>query len=108
MTDSSNVGFIHAVYFWLKEDTSEAQKKEFEKGLEALGETPMILKWYYGKPEPNDREVVDDTFDYSWTCHFKNSEDQAAYQIHPIHDVFIEQFKDLWKTVKVFDSILNK
>lgn len=107
MASSNEIGFIHTVFFWLKEGVTEEQKKDFEKGMEALGQSPNIVKYYYGQPEGSDREVVDDSFDYSWIVHFKNSEDQARYQNDdPIHDVFVENFKDLWAKVKVYDSIL--
>ena len=107
MENTTETGFIHTVFFWLKEGTTEEQKKEFEQGMQALGKTPTIVKWYYGQPEPNERAVVDTSFDYSWICHFKNSADQASYQVDPIHDVFVEKFKHLWETVKVYDSVLK-
>ena len=104
---TKDTGFIHTVFFWLKEEVDDMERKAFEKGLEALGTTPAIIKYYYGKREPNDREVVDDSYDYAWICHFKNSEDQAIYQDHPIHHVFVENFSRLWAKVKVYDTILK-
>ena len=107
MAANNDIGFIHTVFFWLKEDVSAEQRQEFEKELEALGKTPTIHKYYYGQPEPNDRDVVDASYDYAWICHFKNSEDQAIYQDHPVHHVFIKNCSHLWATVKVYDTVLK-
>jgi hypothetical protein len=38
-------------------------------------------------------------------CHFKNKEDQDAYQIDSVHLRFIEDYKDLWKSVIVYDNL---
>jgi hypothetical protein len=94
---------IHNVYFWLN-DCSDERKTAFEEGMTDLLKIDLIEKAYWGQPAGVDREVVDSSYDYSLTVIFKNRENHDAYQTHPDHDVFIENHKDLWKTVKVLDT----
>ncbi|MEO0469780.1 MAG: Dabb family protein [Bacteroidota bacterium] len=106
-TEMKQAGFIHTVFFWLKEGTSDAQKAAFEKGLEKLGTTPSIQSFYYGKPAGTPREVVDNSYDYAWVVHFANAADQDAYQVDPIHYAFIEDHQDIWEKVQVYDTLLK-
>ncbi len=100
------ISFIHTVFFWLKDDVTQEQKAAFEKGLEKLGTVPLIRKFYYGKPAGTPRDVVDNSWDYSWIVHFTSSTDQDIYQEHPVHLEFIDRYHNLWRKVKVFDSVL--
>ena len=102
-----NPGLAHVVFFWMKSTVTEDQKKTFEGGLEKLGTSPTIQKYQWGKPAPSDREVVDDSFDYSWIVYFANREDEKAYQDEPIHHEFVEKYSDLWEKVIVYDSFLG-
>ena len=54
-----------------------------------------------------DREVVDNSYDYAWICHFKSAEDEKLYQDDPIHLKFIDDYKHLWKDVKVYDNLVT-
>ena len=96
---------IHTVFFWTKEGTTDAQKKAFEVGLEKLGTCPQIGTFYWGPPAPTEkRDVVDNSYDYAINVHFNSLEDQAAYQAEPIHLQFIEDHKDIWGKVIVYDN----
>ena len=96
----------HNVYFWLKEEVTESEKKGFEKGLNKfLSSIGEIDKAEIGIPAGTpDREVVDKSFGYSIFVSFKNVEDHNIYQGHPAHEVFINDFSSLWAKVQVFDS----
>jgi hypothetical protein len=54
--------------------------------------------------EELDREVNDRDFDVALIVVFRNKEAHDAYQVSPRHEKFIQQHKDSWKTVRVFDS----
>ena len=98
----------HNVYFWLKEGTTDKQKKEFEEGLRKLGTVPSLMSFYWGAPAPTeDRDVIDNSYDYSINSLFLSLEDQEKYQNDPIHLVFIENHKDIWASVKVYDNMTN-
>lgn len=102
-------GFIHTVFFWMNENVTDEQKANFTKnGLGELVEVSSIYKSYFGPPAKTPREVVDNSYDFALICHFKNKEDQDAYQIDPIHLKFVEDFKDLWKEVVVYDNLTMK
>lgn len=101
--------FIHTVFFWMKKGVTEEEKADFVKnGLGKLAKAPTIYKVYYGPPAMSDRDVVDDSFDVAWVCHFKSKEDQDAYQIEPIHLKFVEDYQHLWDKVKVYDNLLHE
>jgi len=97
--------FVHHVFFWLKEPKNAEARAEFEKGLQALVKVPQLQSYHIGIPVKSDREVVDDSFTFSYIAYFKNSEDQNIYQSHPIHLKFIEDCQHLWEKVIVYDTM---
>ncbi len=101
-------GMIHTVYFWLADDITNERKMKFEKGLEDLSQVPSISKFYWGAPALTaDRDVIDNSYDYAINVFFKSVEDEAAYQIDPIHLKFIEDHKEIFKEVKVYDNTIE-
>ena len=96
---------IHTVFFWTNEGTTDEQMKAFEAGLEKLGSCPQIQTYFWGPPASTEkRDVVDNTYDYAINVHFASKEDQDDYQDEPIHQEFIENHKDLWAKVVVYDN----
>ncbi len=104
---AKKASFVHTVFFWMKEDLSDEEARFFEEGMEKLGKTPSILSYKWGKPAGTPREVVDNSYSYAWIVDFASSEDQDAYQVDPVHLQFIEDCKDLWTKVQVYDTILK-
>jgi hypothetical protein len=105
--NKKNQGMLrHNVYFWLKKEVTETQKKDFEKGLNKfLSSIKEIHQADIGIPASTpDRDVVDKSFGYSIFVSFKSIEDHNIYQEHPAHKVFIDDFANLWSEVKVYDS----
>lgn len=103
-TQMKNV-FVHHVFFWLKEPQNTDARKAFEKGLKELIKVPLIQSSHIGTPVESPREVVDDSFTYSYMAFFKSKEDQNAYQTHPIHLKFVEDCQHLWEKVIVYDAM---
>lgn len=97
--------FVHHVFFWLKEPKNPEARTQFEKGLQALVTVPQIQSFHIGTPVESPREVVDDSFTYSYMAFFKSKEDQTTYQTHPIHLKFIEDCQHLWEKVIVYDAM---
>ena len=95
---------IHTVFFWLKEGLEESERQRFTVAAKKLGEIGLAKQCHVAAPVPSDREVVDASFDFSLHMVFDNTADQDAYQIHADHDVFIDECKDLWTKVVVYDS----
>lgn len=107
MSDKKPV-MAHTVFFWLKEGTSAEAIQAFEKGLEKLGTVPNIQFSYWGPPAVTEaRDVVDQSYAYAINSFFATLEDQVVYQTHPIHLEFIENHKDIWASVKVYDNMTN-
>ncbi len=101
----SESGFIHAVYFYLGDDMSEEQKKDFSLVLDSLAQIPPLKSVYYGPPAMTDRKVVDNSYDYAWVCFFEDAAGHDAYQEHPLHLDFIKRYSPLIKDVKIFDNL---
>ena len=97
--------FVHHVFFWLKEPKNAEARKEFETGLQALVKVPQIQSHHIGTPVESPREVVDDSFTFSYMAFFKSKADQDIYQTHPIHLKFIENCQHLWEKVIVYDAM---
>ena len=97
--------FVHHVFFWLKNPKNTEARMQFEKGLQELINVPQIQSSHIGTPVESPREVVDDSFTYSYMAFFKNKEDQTIYQTHPIHLKFIEDCQHLWEKVIVYDAM---
>ena len=94
----------HNVFFWLKPDLTDEQRKEFVEALSALRTIPALHTFLMGTPaDVADRPVVDKSFDYSVTCLFENMEAHDTYQAHPLHVAFLEQGKPKWVRAQVYD-----
>ena len=97
---------VHHVYFWLKEPKNEAHKKQLIEGLNKLITVKTIKMSHIGFPAGTEnRDVVDHSYSVSYMAMFDNQAGQDAYQIDPIHLKFVEDNKDLWSKVIVYDAI---
>jgi len=97
--------FVHVVFFWLKDDHPETRQK-FESELRPfIAGVDEIQSRHIGTPADTDREVIDNTWDYSLVLGFKSKKEQDIYQEHPLHKRFIENASMLWDKVLVYDSI---
>jgi hypothetical protein len=98
---------IHHVFFWLKNPGSAQDRTELMTGLKTLHGIKEVKKLLIGSPASTEkREVVDNSYDVSELMYFNSLEDQAAYQIHPIHKAFVEKYSHLWQKVVVYDMLL--
>ncbi len=99
---------IHHVFFWLNNPDSESDKQQLIEGLNTLGSIDEVKVILVGTPASTiKREVVDNSFDVSELMIFDSVEAQDAYQVHPIHAEFVENYSHLWERVVVYDMILN-
>lgn len=97
--------FIHHVYFWLKNPGNKEDLNKLIKGLEKLSKIDYIKLFHIGKPADTNRDVIDTSYSVSWLLFFKNKEEEERYQKDPIHLKFVEECKDLWQKVVVYDSV---
>ena len=95
---------IHHVFFWLKNPGSQAGRQQLIEGLQTLAAIKEVKKLLIGTPAATEqRGVVDNSYDVSELMYFDKLEDQTAYQIHPIHNAFVEKCSHLWEKVVVYD-----
>ena len=97
--------FIHHVYFWLKNPGNKEDLNKLLKGLEKLSKIDYIKLFHIGKPADTNRDVIDTSYSVSWLLFFKNKDEEERYQKDPIHLKFVEECKDLWQKVVVYDSV---
>ncbi|HMQ46938.1 MAG TPA: Dabb family protein [Saprospiraceae bacterium] len=96
----------HVVYFWLKNPDAAEDRAAFEKSLTTFIKNSKFAKTYHiGIPAATPpRPVVDASYTYNLIVTFDTLEDQEGYQAEPAHLQFIEECKDLWDRVVVYDS----
>jgi hypothetical protein len=105
LANSAKKIFIHHVYFWLKNPSSEADKNKLIEGLTALSKVPTIRFHHIGVPASTNRSVIERGYAVSWMLFFDNLEEEEVYQKHPIHLKFVEDYSHLWEKVIVYDSV---
>jgi len=96
---------VHNVYFSLKDNSPEARKKLVEACKKYLSDHPGTVFFAAGVlSEELNRPVNDRDFDVALHLVFKNKAAHDKYQDDPRHIKFIEEMRDNWKKVRVFDS----
>lgn len=98
-------GFIHHVFFWLKNPESKEDLKQLLEGLNQLSKVSAIKDFHIGKPAHTNRNVIDNTWSVSWLLLFDDSGDQDIYQTDPIHLKFIKDCSYLWNKVLIYDTV---
>jgi hypothetical protein len=96
----------HHVFFWLKNPDSKEDLKRLIDGLKTLSKIPSVRGLHVGTPASTEqRDVVDASYSASELIFFDDVAGQDAYQVHPIHQKFVENCSRLWKKVVVYDSM---
>lgn len=101
--EKKNNQFVHHVFFYLNEN-NQANRDKLIEGLKKLAKIPLIKSYNIGVPANTDRDVVVKDYSISWLTYFKDAKAEQAYQKDPVHLKFIEDYKNLWKEVKVYDT----
>lgn len=97
--------FIHHVFFWLKDPSSEADLQTLREGLQQLSRVGTIRSFHIGRPAGTHRDVIDGSYSLSWFTTFDNAGDEASYQQDPIHLAFVAGCSHLWSRVVVYDTV---
>jgi hypothetical protein len=98
----------HNVYFALKENTPAAKKKLVDACKKHLSGHPGEAYFAAGTVADLDRPVNDRDWDVALIIVFKDRASHDKYQDAARHKQFIEENKDGWKKVRVFDAVLAK
>lgn len=106
MTQTNKKQLTHHVFFWLKNRDSKEDLKKLLEGLRTLEKIETVKKLHIGVPASTEkRDVVDNSYSASELMFFDDVAGQDAYQVHPIHKKFVEQYSHLWEKVIVYDSL---
>ena len=99
----------HDVYFSLKDNSPEARKKLVDACKKYLTKHPGEVFFAAGTlAEDLKRPVNDRDFDVALHIVFQDQASHDKYQDDKRHKEFIEENKDNWKKVRVFDSVVGK
>ena len=99
----------HDVYFSLKDNSPQANQKLIAACKKYLTDHPSTV-WFAVGPvaEEMKRDVNDRDFDVALHLVFKNKAAHDQYAKAERHLKFIEENKDNWKKVRVFDSYVEE
>ena len=92
----------HNVFFWLKENTINSK---FEAEAKKLIEIDIVESGSLRKlAETPERPVTDKTFTYHLCLEFESIENHNTYQGHETHHSLVNECKEMWDRVIVYDS----
>lgn len=99
----------HMVYFALKDNSDAAKKKLVDACKKLLTKHDGEVFFAAGTLVTElKREVNDRDWDVALHIVFQNMAAHDKYQDHPRHKQFIDENRDNWKKVRVFDSAVEK
>jgi hypothetical protein len=99
----------HNVFFSLKDDSPEAQQALVAGCQKYLSKHPGTVFFAAGiLADELNRDVNDRNFDVALHVVFDSRAAHDQYQEAADHHRFIEEFKDNWEKVRVFDSVVER
>jgi hypothetical protein len=99
----------HNVYFALKDPSAAAAETLVAACKKYLTSHPGIVFFACGTRElALSRPVNDLDFNVSLHIVFESKEAHDAYQDAPRHHTFVDENRDGWAKVRVFDSVVEK
>ena len=100
---------MHNVFFTLKDSSAEARQKLIAACGKYLTGHPGTIYFATGtRAAELNRPVNDRDFDVALHIFFSDPDAHDRYQSAPRHLQFIEENKDNWKQVRVFDSLVGE
>jgi len=98
----------HDVFFSLKDNSPQAEKKLIAACKKYLTDHPGTVRFEVGVlADEMKRDVNDRDFDVALHLVFKSKAAHDQYSQSERHTKFLEETKDNWKKVRVFDSYLE-
>ncbi|QCR22123.1 Dabb family protein [Pontibacter sp. SGAir0037] len=97
--------FVHHVFFWLSNAGSAEDRAQLLEGLNSLKEIEEIRQLHIGVPADTNRPVIDSSYEFSLLMLFESKEAHDAYQVHPVHQEFVQKCSSLWSKVVIYDAV---
>jgi len=99
---------VHDVYFTLNDNSEAARTKLVKDCYKYLSKHPGVVFFAAGElVEEHKRDVNIRDWDVSLHIVFKNKDYHDQYQKASDHYKFIDENKENWKSVRVFDSFIK-
>jgi hypothetical protein len=96
--------FSHVVIFWTVPLKLNAADELIAGADQLLKTIPGVLKFHVGKMSPSKRSAVEQSYQVALNLTFPDKPAEQAYQTHPQHLEFVEQYvKPLVMKVVVYD-----
>ena len=87
----NNRQLVHHVFFWLKNPESKEDLKKLVDGARKLAKIETVRQIHIGIPaETPPRPIIDASYSASLLLFFDDLPGQDFYQIHALHQKFIE------------------
>ena len=103
---AETTGFLHLVYFYGREDGGPEDAQRLAEGCRKhLPGIPGVRRLEVGFPAGTPRPVVDNSYAVALMVEFADKAGHDVYQDHPDHLRFIEECKQYWSRVQIYDSI---
>lgn len=100
-----NGDFVHMVFFWLKEPDNKLIRNNFTSSLyNFIKNSDDIKSFHLGTPANTYRSIIDTSYTYCLIVTFPSKEEHDRYQNDPVHKEFLNNFKDSWEKVQIYDS----
>lgn len=96
--------FAHMVYFTLKDNSTEARQRLVAACQQYLSDHDGTIYFSAGVLADAHRDVNDRDFDVALHVVFGSREAHDRYQAADRHLQFIEENRDNWSKVRVFDA----
>jgi len=104
---ASTTGFMHMVFFWLREGDGAAEAEQLAEGARRiLCGIPGVKRTQVGHPAGTARSVVDNSYGVALIIEFATAADHDVYQDHPDHHRFIAECSSRWSRVVVYDALV--
>ncbi len=101
------MGFLHTVYFWVREGGSQEDAAKIAAGCkEWLTQIPGVLRLEAGFPAGTPRDVVDNSYGVGLMVELADEAGHDLYQDHPLHLKFIQECSVYWSRVQVYDTLI--
>jgi hypothetical protein len=94
----------HVVIFWTKPELPNATEELLAGAEKYLRPIPLVKSFHVGRMVPSHREVVDQSYQVALNLIFESKEQEAEYQVHPLHLEFVEKaFKPNCSRAVIYD-----
>jgi len=99
---------IDATVKKFEQSYSVQDKQLLKEGLQSLAAIEEVRHLIIGEPAPTfDREVIASDWHVSEVIYFDSVAAQDAYQVDPIHQLFVTNYSHLWSKVVVYDILID-